>query len=354
MKKYKIFISFNSNESKLAKAIHNVVNDYFDGQVVTFFTEYDLLGGDKWKEKIRKNLEDCDAILLVLTSKYAERPWAYVEWSAFWLQNKDIYVLFTDDVKINELISPMQDDMLTRLFDETAVKNLFRKLKLKSGFDGPAPLGAAEELASGSKKIYENLVEESKAQGYKIYEDVDLLPNDDSQKLDILKYFYYKEKNAFIASKILKKIDDGLIKRSVLIEFLENGDEDFVDKNFDSIANKTTLVRLLIKYIELDKTDSPTLYKIISSVSARQTALRTFAEYLIDSSIENEKLLDFVVNQFSTWTELKGALKYAITNSKVNTKLFHKFYQKLVANSNSEWKNVLMEIVKYKEHKVFL
>jgi hypothetical protein len=119
---YKIFVSHTANDRLIAEEATRVINNAFEGEIQLYLACHEIGGGDEWKKSIKDNLQQCDALLCLVTPEYAHKPWLFIEWSAFWLADKRFYILLTDDVKLSDLVHPMQDRQTTNILDEVSVR----------------------------------------------------------------------------------------------------------------------------------------------------------------------------------------------------------------------------------------
>jgi hypothetical protein len=374
---YKIFLSYSVQESELAEFIRNVLNKSFKNKVEFFFNN--IRGGEKWKDVIQKGLNESDAILTILTPRYLQRPWAYIEWASFWLRDKTTYVIVTDDVEIKDIVDPMKDIQCTRIFSESDVIKLMESIAEKSESDY-IPYEIVTEIVNKSKAIYGKVLSEYERNKYSIYKSAsELLPNDDFKKVEILWYFFEKESDRKASAEVFKSINDNSIKANILIKLLDKGEFDLIAEIYESVESKNNLLPLLKGLIENGYEDSELTDKILAYISASQSTLRSFCEYLIknrkaeskalinsiplftnrgelrklgecliDNSYVTDKVFDIVVQHFYGFNhaELQKLLKYAITSEKYNRKEIAEQIVKLAAQNQREAEKVVEELIK--------
>src|SRR5688572_7888544 len=126
---YKMFLSHTGLDTKIAEAVKKNIEDAFLGYISVFLATQDLLPGMQWKEALKQHLKTDDAIISIITSRSMTKPWIYVEWSAFWLNDKPIFIFITDDVKIDKLLNPIVDVQSVRLSQADDIRKLFRVLQ---------------------------------------------------------------------------------------------------------------------------------------------------------------------------------------------------------------------------------
>lgn len=125
---YKIFISYSTEDLKLAEGIRIQLNNSFKGVIHCFLAKKDISASTAWKDEIKNNIRESDAIISILTRKSIDRPWIYIEWAPFWLEGKTQFFLLANDVKESELIKPMQDFQFVKINDVESVTSFYEQL----------------------------------------------------------------------------------------------------------------------------------------------------------------------------------------------------------------------------------
>ncbi|HFD40523.1 MAG TPA: TIR domain-containing protein [Anaerolineae bacterium] len=123
---YRIFVSHTKVDSEVAQAITNVLNNAFEGNVHLYLASREVIGGEEWKKELKKELKERDAIICVITPESVRSPWLFIEWSAFWIADKRFYLLISDEIRVSDLVQPMQDRQMTLMQQKISVINLFR------------------------------------------------------------------------------------------------------------------------------------------------------------------------------------------------------------------------------------
>lgn len=125
----KIFVSASSGEAAVSRALITALSNAFEGDLTFANSAVDMGAGDKWKAWMRSNLKDCDAGLFLLTPAYNKSPWSSAEFTAFWLDEKPIFLLMAGAIDSSELFQPMQDDhQATHLSDIEGLKRFIKNL----------------------------------------------------------------------------------------------------------------------------------------------------------------------------------------------------------------------------------
>lgn len=154
----RIFLSYTYDERELAEKVRNILNSAFQGQIKFFFFSTDIKSGTEWKQVVKDAINNSDAIMLILTPKYSQKPWSLIEWSAFWASNRTTYFLTTDDLQLSSLVSPMQDVQSTNMFDREKIIILFETLAKRADIEY-FDYDKATELATKTKEIYQKIKE---------------------------------------------------------------------------------------------------------------------------------------------------------------------------------------------------
>lgn len=98
--------------------------------VMTFLDERDIAGGDSIPDSIRKNIQECNEFLVLLSRYSIDRPWVLIELGAAWALGKRI-VAIIDKVTPEEM-----PDILTSIkaidlnnFDDEYLVQFFNRVK---------------------------------------------------------------------------------------------------------------------------------------------------------------------------------------------------------------------------------
>lgn len=113
---YNIFFSFTSDDELLARRIVSTLNNAFTGHIEIFFSPVTIKKGSSWKKAINDALKDSHAIMSLITPQSYAKPWVVSEFFAFWLQEKDAFVLKYGEIdysKLFTLFNEYQDTDIT-------------------------------------------------------------------------------------------------------------------------------------------------------------------------------------------------------------------------------------------------
>ena len=135
MKPYKIFISYSSKNRAVAKLIASSINNIFKGKIEIFFDRHSIKVGSKWKEVILEALKDYDAILTILSPETYNKPWIIAEFSAFWFQDKDIYIVKHGEFSLDDTFAIFSDYQICDLQDYEDVLELIEVFSKQSNIE---------------------------------------------------------------------------------------------------------------------------------------------------------------------------------------------------------------------------
>lgn len=125
---FTIFVSYCSEDYELAESICIQLNNCFEGKIKYYLAKKSILVSEDWKKELKKNIENSQAIISILTKNSISRPWVYVEWSPYWLADKAQFFLLSKDLTESDLIKPMQDLQCIKINEKDSIKQLFEKI----------------------------------------------------------------------------------------------------------------------------------------------------------------------------------------------------------------------------------
>ena len=149
----KIFISIATKEKILGEVFSKTIDHVFDGKITCSLL--DLKPGDEWKRKLKQNLSECNILVSFLTPYYTERPWAYVEWAAFWFEENKHTILILPDHNSNQLsqlFEPFHDVQAAFLDDEESIRLVLQQIHDITGING-------RNVNSEGNKLSRNLLD---------------------------------------------------------------------------------------------------------------------------------------------------------------------------------------------------
>ena len=129
---YKIFISFSREDKPLAKIIADGINKAFPNKVSVFYSPESLKVGQKWKDEIRKALRQCNAVITLSSPHSVDKQWIIAEFSPFWVQEKDIYILKYGGIDESDMFTLFCDYQTCDIENEAQVGDLIASIGKKA------------------------------------------------------------------------------------------------------------------------------------------------------------------------------------------------------------------------------
>lgn len=341
---YKIFMSYSSEDKKLAEVINNDLNNAFNAHLEIFFAADEIIGGELWKARIQEGLNSSDAIISLFTPVSIVKPWLYIEWSAFWINNKKYFLLLADGIKWQDLIHPMQDSQVINLHELESVKKFFRALASDSKlFKIPF---------SDAKKLYDDIEyvckEQKIARETKEYEEyihkLDFLPDSDEEKEKIADYFCNKEDTERFL-QVVSKMRDESLKTSYAIQLIKKGDIECAYEIAEGIIGNDKLVDIAKVLIDLKYDNKKELKDILEIISNNnQTEYKKIIIHLMDRGMQNSPLFDFTKNRLTNHAEIRKMAIRLITKGDYKGPLFLELIDKIRKINQPELYNVLLAL----------
>jgi len=93
-KSYLVFISHSKKDRWIAKQMATLIEE--EGReygAKTFLDEKDIAGGESIPESIRRNIQECDEFLVLLSRYSIDRPWVLIEIGAAWVLERRIIAI---------------------------------------------------------------------------------------------------------------------------------------------------------------------------------------------------------------------------------------------------------------------
>lgn len=106
---YLVFISHSSQDRWIAKQISRLIEER---DIRTFLDEKDIEGGQAIHDSIRRSIQECDELLVLMSQYSVDRPWVLIEIGAAWGLEKTV-------IPIIDKVSPEQ--MPDILFQQKAI-----------------------------------------------------------------------------------------------------------------------------------------------------------------------------------------------------------------------------------------
>lgn len=341
---FRIFISHSTEDQRIAEEVARVLNNAFEGHVEPYLAFHEIGGGDEWKEEIKKNLQLCDAIICIVTPESQNKPWLFIEWSAFWLAEKKYYILLSDEVKVSDLIQPMQDRQATGMLDETSVRMFFRRLTDDSGY-GTVPYNYVNRFVDSVRDAIQLQANERAEQSYARYRaSLAGLPADDTQKCRIADYFY-RSGELDIWNSIVREIRDDSVKADMAIQLVRAGDMEGTFALCQSMRGADKLGLVATEIIDQGHMDSTQLRQIAEVIATRnQAELRKIAIHVAELGEEDTDLFRYVCGLISNIAELRKVVIFFVENHRIDSPVFEDLIERFESNL-AELRKIAFEFI---------
>lgn len=299
---YKIFISHTEVDSPIAAAVRRVLSDAFTDFIELHLAVEDNEIGISWKEELQKRLKSFDALITIITPEAVEKPWIYVEWSPFWINNKDYYILTHGEISNEKMFAPMNDRQTGKILDRANVVSLFRRLHHACGAEASGKHPPIELVDTFLTEVVHG-IEMKQTHKYGIYrKTLDTLPPSDRDKRQIAEYFYRaREYDVFL--EVVKRIESDDDKSDIASTILADSETD-PRKELELAAGIASFLdssekirRIAVCLIDRGAIDTPEMHQIVQILAEMaRTELKRLSEYLIKKGMDDTSLFNEMVH----------------------------------------------------------
>jgi hypothetical protein len=350
---YRIFLSHSNVDAPIAKVVAKVLNDAFRGDIIVYLAIDNVIGGTAWKEELIRRLNSCDAIITILSKDSISKPWIYVEWSPFWISNKQFYILATEDIDANDLIKPMSDRQVVSLNNRESVQNFFRALSDDSGTTNSSYYEALDDFVI---KV-ENSIDEKLDNRFGIYRRHEKrLPAKDSDKAKIAQFFYDRnEMDNFV--RVTKAINSDEIVLDFVYSMFRDAKMEHVKelklslelaKNMNRASHISSIV---LELIQLGNIDSDEIFTIVDLIANRsQDEMIVIARKLVETNQAEARLYRYIINKkISSNAYLRSLAVFMMKNDYEKSDAYRSLVKQI--KNNAELKNLSLEIIEHDKYK---
>lgn len=182
MKKIKIFISHINEESEIARAVHDILNERFLGIIDFFLSTHkeSIKVGDNWFDTIKSSMDSADLLILLCSPISITRPWINFEAGAGWNKNIPVIPLCHSGLSPANLSAPLSFYQGSELNSNDGFERLFIRVADMCNTNVP-PLQADE---------FFNLIKSFEGQVINslLFSDTNFINNLLDEKVKLLKY----------------------------------------------------------------------------------------------------------------------------------------------------------------------
>ncbi|AMR32517.1 hypothetical protein A0256_14330 [Mucilaginibacter sp. PAMC 26640] len=332
---YKIFISFTEEDKALAILLDKFLNNQYGGKVHTSFSKLDVKFGEDWKKWIRTQATECDAIVVLLTKNSLKKPWIYIEWAAFWYNDRESLVLKTDEVGINEMINPMLSKQFGDITDEEMFNSFISRIQELCGADRIPYRAVPQFLTDARAAIEEQKVSGLNKLAAEIEKSLSAIPADDAEKKKIAESLLKGGKKGAALQRIITSIGSPGVKSDLIAGAIQSRDSDllsmlsFPDDN--EIIWKSAIQLLNAGFQDLES--FKTMIDLWTPVN--NIGLRNIGIALVKLNMEDSELFRYILSRFENLSVLVAIAEAMINADKVSNDYFKAVWRKMVPSNGS-------------------
>lgn len=263
---YKLFLSYSLTESTVARELYTQLNNAFMGNLDFFSASEQLAAGVDWKKAIRDALKECQAGLFILTPKYQKSMWSVSEFTAFWLEDKPIFLMCIGEIDRDNLYAPMKDYQIADISNVDHIKKLIERLSYCLG-EKRVPYASADVLSAECTAAYTDLLEKNQEE---LYQE---LTTNIKSKLNKSDKYLLLDTERF--KKAVGYEADAAVLRNIIIKALDqNKHEEELSFVIDhlSVINNAELRKVAIRLIQASKYDNSVFDHCITALAFHNQA----------------------------------------------------------------------------------
>lgn len=142
-----VFISYDTRDIELVKAIDDILQRVFNKKVITFIAKRDIQAGDDaFKKMLHESLAKCAIVLAICTKRSITSPWLWFE-SGAGFQKAGLIPVWSG-VAPQEFKAPMTIFQGKNIQDKTEIEELLTKIAEVTGAKPDSVLIREDELAT--------------------------------------------------------------------------------------------------------------------------------------------------------------------------------------------------------------
>jgi hypothetical protein len=337
MQPYKMFISYSSQNRSTAKVIADVLQEAFGGSIDPYVAVLKIGAGAVWQKELKTNLKNRNALISIVTPRFVNKDWFFIEWAPFWLSGKPYFLLLTDGVDKSDLVPAMTDRQHTALHDYNSIVLLFAELHA-------AIFGAGDAVKDYGPYVNKLLagvsvtLEQEELDYFETFRDPgNKLPADLGKAEAILKYFF----NKYIKKQNADKDEQDADKDAVIMN-IDKLDEEDRFKVAKTVLQKKTLGLVLFLCQAIPSPDH--LHKIADRI----------IEMGLFDAVELIDITDMLKKTQSRVANYKIALRLIEHNQMEGELLYRNAVIVVGVDNLSQMKQVYLELINKIKHNVHL
>lgn len=230
----KIFISHSSFEEKFVEKLENALENTFCCEVFAFKESLEF--GDEWFEKIRKELEEANLHIILLSPVSVRKPWTYFEaGGTTWIKKtKPIPMMLCLSENKISASNPLSKLWHGNFFKEKDIKELFKLIKKEI----PLHDGGGKKMED---KFVENIID-AVGDEYKILDAFRKIMEKDVRKEQNI-FSLHKRGIAPVPVILYEAFGEDVLKEKLNIEVKDDHNGNFKISTYDSPAKLGEMVK---------------------------------------------------------------------------------------------------------------
>lgn len=349
---YSIFVSHTQVDAKLAEKVTESLEQALEGGVALKLARAQIESGAQWKAWIRENLDGCDMVLSIFTPEAVHKPWLYVEWAPFWLNDdeKDFIILLASGARPESLISPMLDSQTVNLEDEASVCGLLRTL----GKRAEPPLDVDEAVLRERARDLVAAAREGRrgdlAHSAERYADPSVeLPEDDQAACRILEYFYTKGDTDTFRS-LFRRLRHDALRADMALWVVRRNDLRTAAALCEDITASDHLCRVASGMIRAGHEDAPELRRVLDRIT-NNAEKRKLAVELVDRGMADTDVVRHIVGLMDNMAELRRVGMRLVERGEHTCPLFGEVADRIARTNRTALRDVALEFVRQGTHR---
>lgn len=234
----RIFLSHSHSDEKLAAIIDNWIDETFNGLIQVFRSSDEgksIIIGESIKNKIKDELKDSVASIILLSPSSICKPWINIEFGAAWILDIHIIPLCLHNLKIKDLPLQFGDMKVCELDNEKNCIELLELLLTRLRTKYPTYKLAKRNIERHGRELYKNINNLIRSEwGPKIVENAP--PPKRTTVWLFGSYSGIGKEERSLAEKIISIISHGFVKLGVRVVMGESEMlRDFANKYRDDL-----------------------------------------------------------------------------------------------------------------------
>ncbi len=339
----KVFVSYASDDLPIAQAFCRELSNAFKGDIEAIYAKDFLKPGTEWKKSIRERLSDSDALVSILTQKSINRPWIYIEWSAFWMSEKSTFLIIENDLEISKIIDPMRDIQIARMSDIDQIKALLANLSKMAGVD-TIPYGYSEIIVQSLKSAQIEVA----ARTMDAYLDPSKgLPKSDAEKFKVAEYFLETEHYRDLR-RVCGEIRDDAYIFQICSDLINEGADDVVGDIASLMKRPARIASLAEILVERKQHETVLFSDLLERIGEDdQNTLTSLFKVAFRDNVSRERIFSLFFRHFHNLPEIRKISVY-LADLQEDTNERMREILKMFRGANYAELRKLMEILREK------